>query len=44
MAKSLLDTDILSEVMRGKNERVVVNAATYVQTNRLSPAISAPFP
>jgi len=34
MAKSLLDTDILSEVMRGKNERVVVNASAYVQTNR----------
>ncbi len=33
MAKSLLDTDILSEVLRGRDVRVVDNASNYLTTH-----------
>jgi predicted nucleic acid-binding protein len=33
MARSLLDTDILSEVIRGKNRNVTESAGVYIRTH-----------
>ncbi|HEY3783549.1 MAG TPA: PIN domain-containing protein [Fimbriimonadaceae bacterium] len=33
MSKAILDTDILSEIFRGKNKNVMRNAAAYVETH-----------